>query len=70
MLKKTDFVQLPYTKRDKPKLMRTENKNTIEIIKWLADYSRNDKDNYVSLLLAKCRTGIMRLLPKIAWECP
>jgi len=59
-------VQLSYTanpntagKRNKTKLL-CKNKNAIEIIKWLFDCNCNDNGNYVSLRLAKFRTGFMR----------
>ena len=58
-------MQLPYTgnpntagKRNKPKPL-CKNKNAIEIIIWLSDCNCNDNGNYVSLPLAKCRTGFM-----------
>ena len=58
-------MQLSYTGnpniagKRKPKSL-CKNRNAIEIINWLSDCNCNDNGNYVSLPLAKCRTGFMR----------
>ena len=55
-------------KRNKPKSI-CKSKNTTEIIKWLFDCNCTDKGNYVSLPLAKCRTGSWTDLMRTAKNC-
>jgi len=55
-------------KCNKPKSI-CNNKNTTEITKWLSDCNCNDKGNYVSLPLAKCRTGFWTGLMRTAKNC-